>query len=104
MLQKFGVPTGHELIAVAPVQYKFGDLLLRKFQIDIGEFEHIVNILARLPIIGDTLGFGVVFQCGVIAQPLAFNVLDEFAVPGAAHIAALLPIDNKFRNGIFDKR
>lgn len=62
MLQKFSIPTGHELIAVAPVQYKFGNLLLRKFQIDIGELEHIVNIFAGQPIIGNALGFGVVFE------------------------------------------
>lgn len=62
MLQKFGIPTGHELIAIAPIQHKFGDLLLRKFQIDIGEFEYIVNIFAWQPIIGNALGFGVVFE------------------------------------------
>ena len=62
MLQKFGIPAGEQLIAIAPVQEKLSDLLLRKFQIDIGEFEHIVNIFTRLPIIGNAFGFGVVFQ------------------------------------------
>lgn len=44
------------------------------------------------------------FQRRVVALPLAFYVLDKFAVPGAAHIAALLPVDDKFRDGILHKR
>ena len=61
MLQKFGVPTGEQLIAIAPVQEKFSHLLLGKFQIDIGKLEHIVNIFARLPVVGNAFGFGVMF-------------------------------------------
>lgn len=104
MLEEFRIPTGVNLVAVAPEKYEFSNLLLGEYQIDIGEFQNIENIFAGLPIVGDAFGFRIVFQGRVVTQPLAFDVLDKFAVPGAAHFAALLPIHHKFRNRVFYKR
>lgn len=103
MLQEFGIPAGVNLIAVTPEEYKLGDLLLRKFQIDICQSQDVIDILTGLPVLGNTPGFCIVLQCRAIAQPLAFYVLDKLAVPGATYLAALLPVNNKFRNGILHK-
>ncbi len=45
----------------------------------------------------------VVFKRGGVISPLLFNMGDKFAVPGAGPVAALAPVQHKFRNGIFDK-
>ena len=104
MLQKFGIPTGVNLIAVAPEQHKFCYLLLRKFQIDIRQLQNVIDIFAGVPVLWNALWFSIVFERRAVAHPLAFYMLDKFAVPGATDFAALLPIDHKLRDRIFHKR
>lgn len=80
------------LVAVAPVEHELRHLALGKRQIDIGQLEHIVDILTGLPVLRDATRLGIVLKRGIIPEPLAFDVLDEFAVPGAPDIAPFLPV------------
>jgi len=104
VLQKLGVPGAVHLVAVAPVEHELRHLALGKRQVDIGQFEHVVHILTGLPVLRDAPRLGIVLKSGIIPEPLAFDVLDELAVPGAPHIAPLLPVKHELGNGVLDER
>src|SRR5690625_3087578 len=104
MLEEFGVPGAVHLVALAPIKRELGHLSSGELQIDISQAQHVVNILAGLPVRWQPLRFSRVLQCGIIAQPLAFDVLDEFAVPDTGDVAALSPIEDELSDGVFDKR
>ena len=91
------------MITVAPEQHKFRQQLPGELDIDIGQAQNVIHILARLPVLGDASGLGVVLQCRGEARPLAPHMLDELTVPGARLVAALPPVEYEFRNRILDK-
>ncbi len=92
VLQELGVPGAVDLVTVAPVEHELRHLALGKRQIDIGQLEYVVHILTGLPVVRNATRLGIVLKRGIIPEPLAFDVLDEFAVPGASHIAPFLPV------------
>jgi len=62
MLEKLGVPGAVHLIAVAPVEHKFRYLSPGKINVDIGQFEDVVDIPAGLPVLGNSARFSVMLQ------------------------------------------
>src|SRR5690554_1680480 len=63
VLKKFGVPGAVHLVALAPVKREFGHQSARELQVDISQAQHVVNILAGLPVPWQPLRFGRVLQC-----------------------------------------
>ena len=88
------------MIALFPEQHKLRHLSLGKAYINIRQSQHIVDIPAGLPVFWQTPGFGIVLQSAGVARPLTLDVLDELAVPGAAHFASLPPVEHKLGDGI----
>lgn len=103
ILQKFCVPGAQGLTIVLPIEDKLGDQLLGKGTIDISHMEDIKNRFVGSPIRADGPGFKVGFKGVGESGPLAFDMLDKARIPGGRRDATLLPVENKFGNGILHK-
>lgn len=103
MGNKFAVPGGVCLVAVAPVQYELRQHLLGELAIDMRQFENIEYVGAGEPVVADALWFGAVAQARGIARPLHTNVLHELAVEALGVCAFVLPVQHEFRDGLLDE-
>lgn len=102
-LQKLGAPGGMGRAILLPVEYEFRNNLLSKLTIYIRHLQHIINGLSGLPLRRYGARHGVSIHHTCIELPLAADMLNKLRVPGAGDIAAIPPVENKFRNRILDK-